>query len=215
MRLCQLSASSDMSLQQLSSIRCCLSSSSGDAAGEGQDHQGAQGKQPQLLVRAVLGSGWHLKCPDFHSNDGFLLCFTKVKFLNPLKNISRVSRKTFKETQTVCCPFLQNLAWLFNAFISKFILWKIKIPPEERHGFKKDYTNSVGWNITKTNKRNPTFTFLSSIMIFKSTLCFRDVKQLISNSVSCFECAIMETERKVTSLKSTFMSVTITAKNSS
>jgi len=37
-------------------------------------------------------------------------------------------------------------------------------------------------------------------MIFKSTSHFRDVKELICNSVSCFEYAIPETEKKVSSL---------------
>lgn len=49
------------------------------------------------------------------------------------------------------------------------------MPPDERDGFKKDYTNFVGYKITKTNKINPAFSFLSS-MIFKTTSCFRDVK---------------------------------------
>lgn len=47
------------------------------------------------------------------------------------------------------------------------------MPPEERYGFKNDYTNFKGCNIRKTKKINPTFIFLSSIMIFKSISCFR------------------------------------------
>lgn len=71
------------------------------------------------------------------------------------------------------------------------------MPPEKRYSFMKDYTNVIGWNIRKTNKMNPTFIFPSSIRIFKSTSCFRDVKELICNSISCFEFAILERKRKV------------------
>lgn len=81
MSFCQLSASSDMSLQQLSRTRCCLSSSSGDIAGERQDHPGAIGKAAGLLAMAVLGSVQCLKGPDFHSDDGFLPYLTKGKDL--------------------------------------------------------------------------------------------------------------------------------------
>lgn len=68
------------------------------------------------------------------------------------------------------------------------------MPPEERNGFKNDYTNFEGCNIRKTKKINPTFIFLSSIMIFKSISCFIDVKGLIWNSISCFEYAVVDTE---------------------
>lgn len=71
------------------------------------------------------------------------------------------------------------------------------MPPEKRYSFMKDYTNVIGWNIRKTNKMNPTFIFPSSIRIFKSTSCFRNVKELICNSISCFEFAIPERKRKV------------------
>lgn len=93
-----------------------------------------------------------------------------------------------------------------------FQFCRVKMAPEERYGFKKDYTNFVGRNIRKINKRIPIFIFLSSIIIFKSTPCYRDVKGLICNSFSCFDCAVVETERKLTHLKPIFMSVTITAK---
>lgn len=105
MSFCQLSASSDMSLQQLSRIRCCWSSSSGDTAGERQDHPETKGKPPQQLVMAVLSSVQCLKCPDFHSDDSFLPYFTKGKFLYPLRIILGASRRTFKETQSVISSY--------------------------------------------------------------------------------------------------------------
>lgn len=71
------------------------------------------------------------------------------------------------------------------------------MPPEKRYSFMKDYTNVIGWNIRKTNKMNPTFIFPSSIRIFKSTSCFRDVKELICNCISCFEFAILERKSKL------------------
>lgn len=90
----------------------------------------------------------------------------------------------------------------FNVLVSSFIrisISRAEMPPEKRTSFMKDYTNLIGWNSKKTNKRNPTFIFASTIMIFKSTSCFRDIENLICNSISCFESEILETKRKVNS----------------